>query len=103
MWQPSHSNPIVRQYHATVDGSMGPVAGLFMVWGNRTKGVLFADIKGRRGSSHVLWQVQFGKTVIEIVAVLTYKKDSRGAIKSISLYRNDGKELPESFKVFYLH
>lgn len=103
MWQPSHSTPIIRQYHPTVDGSMGRVAGFFMVWGNRSQAVLFDDITGRRGSSHVLWQVRFGSTIIEVIGVLTYKADGRGAIKTLHLHRNDGREFPASFKVFYMH
>ena len=103
MWQPSHSTPIVRQYHPKADGSMGQVAGFLMVWGNRTKAVLFDDITGRRGSSHVLWQVRFGSTIIEVIGVLTYKADGRGDIKTLHLHRNDGREFQASFKVFYLH
>lgn len=99
----THSHPIVREYHPTVDGSMGQVRGFLAEWGNRRKVVMFGDYPLRNKTVVPLWTVRFGLTTIEVMGILRWRKDNRGPIREFELFRNDGREFPETFRVYYLH
>lgn len=94
----NQANPIIREFHPLVDGSKGRPTGFVITWGNRVSPVIsFAQCDG------LIWEVSFGKTVVQIAGRVFYQKDTRGDILSVELYRLDGGGFRDSFRVHYVH